>query len=368
MNRISLKKFIGRVILILNIVAVVCLLLTYLANYISPAQWWAFGFIGMAYPFILIANVLCVMYWGIRRRKEFLLSFLAILLGWGVVRRTFQLNIVRKNHNRENAIKIMTYNVRSFNLYQEDSKLENRDSILVLIDKMKPTILCLQEYRVNNHIDSLSDVSIKTSLAFLPYRHIHMKKKESGNGNYGIATYSAYPIVNKGRFEFNHSVNMFIYSDLVIGNDTVRVFNMHLESTGIRQKEFDVVDHFMLDLDKEKLREVKRISKHLRDAFIKRSEQVDLLAELIGNSPYPVIICGDFNDTPVSYAYHKLRRRLKDAYIEAGNGKSITYYKSFPSFRIDYVLHDRKYKARYYKTLHVNYSDHYPVYCVITKK
>jgi endonuclease/exonuclease/phosphatase family metal-dependent hydrolase len=354
--------------LIFNIIAAAGLLFAYLANYISPAQFWIFGFMGMAYPFILIANILFIVYWIIVRKKEFLISFLAIALGWGVVKRTFQMNIVSRNYDNKDAIRVMTYNVRLFNMYRQNIKTNDRDSILKLIRNKKPTILCLQEFGTDNNVDTLSDNYIKDKLSFLPYSYIHKRKSESGSEHYGIATFSKYPIINRGRFEFNNSVNMFIYTDIIVGTDTLRVFNMHLESTGIRQKDFHIVDNLVLDVNRKNLRVVKNISLHLRDAFSKRSEQADFLADLIGRSPYRILLCGDFNDTPVSYTYYQIKRNLKDAFTEAGKGTSLTYHESFPSFRIDYILHDKTYKARYYEVPKIDISDHYPVFCIMTKR
>ena len=338
----------------------------YLANYISPAQVWFFGFTGMAFPYILIINLGCILFWLVMRRKYVYISLLAILIGWGTVRRTFQINIVNHRHT-DNSIKVMSYNVKMFGLYSHKN-FDVRDSILTYIKKQHPDIICFQEFGTIDNIDSLSEDYLKSYLPFVPYSHIHHRNNNTKKASFGIAIFSSYPIINKGRFEFTKSVNMCIYADIVYHYDTIRVFNMHLESTGIKQKKYNVVDNLMLDFDNNKLKEVKRISSNLRDAFQKRSEQVDYMAYVIKNSPYPVMVCGDFNDTPVSYSYSRLKRKLRDSFVKAGNGTGTTYHESFPSFRIDYIFHDRKYKVRDYHTSKIDLSDHYPIYCVLSKR
>jgi endonuclease/exonuclease/phosphatase family metal-dependent hydrolase len=111
------------------------------------------------------------------------------------------------------------------------------------------------------------------------------------------------------------------------------------------------------------MKEIKDISFRLKDAFIRRAKQANILSKKITATPYPTIVCGDFNDTPVSYTYHKIKGNLNDAFMEAGSGIGNTYVGNFPSYRIDYFLYSNDFKVKNYKVPHIKLSDHYPIVC-----
>ena len=186
--------------------------------------------------------------------------------------------------------------------------------------------------------------------------------------HWGIATFSKYPIVNKGKLEFTGSVfnNSCIFTDIKINDDTVRVYNIHLQSINFLKRDYHFMDSVIVKDKNQEIKGSKRILKLLKKAYIKRATQTDMVAEHIKNSPYPVIVCGDFNDPPSSYAYHLLSRNLKDAFRESGSGFGQTYIGgSVPSFRIDYIFHDPKFKAYEFNTIHKRYSDHRPITCLL---
>jgi endonuclease/exonuclease/phosphatase family metal-dependent hydrolase len=116
------------------------------------------------------------------------------------------------------------------------------------------------------------------------------------------------------------------------------------------------------------MEEIKDISFRFRDALKKRAKQVEIVTNHILNSPYPVIVCGDFNDSPISYNYRQMRRNLNDAFIEAGAGVGHTYKGFFPSFRIDYILYNQEFKATSYSSPRIVFSDHYPVVATLRKE
>jgi endonuclease/exonuclease/phosphatase family metal-dependent hydrolase len=143
---------------------------------------------------------------------------------------------------------------------------------------------------------------------------------------------------------------------------------VHLQSIKFQYKDYELVEKFEAKNDNERLEGSKIIFNRLKQGFIKRAVQVDILRDHMNSSPYPVILCGDFNDTPVSYVYGVLSKNLKDAFQQSGFGFGRTYAGIFPSFRIDYIFHDKKYKSSDYNTIHKAYSDHYPISCTIYLK
>jgi len=367
-----MRKLIYKLILGLNVLLVIFLLLAYLSKMVSPQRLWHFAFFGLSYQYILIANLAMMVFWIISRKKEFLISFLFIVLGWNIMGSIFQVNfnflkgknikeqLTRNIRQEENILKVLTYNVRAFNLYNWADNTEVKDSIFRYILHEDPDILCFQEYFTQERgIFTTGD--LYNLLNKTPYHHIHYTIGNNSNFRYGIATFSSYPIVNKGVIRFENTHNTTIYSDIVIDDDTIRVFNNHLQSIHFSNRHYAIFDSLKLPTDDGQFQELIDISGRIRDASIKRSEQSDVLAEHIAKSPHPVIICGDFNDTPCSYTYNKVKGDLKDSFIEAGTGLGNTYFGSLPSFRIDYILHSNFIRSIYNERAKIRLSDHYPV-------
>jgi endonuclease/exonuclease/phosphatase family metal-dependent hydrolase len=370
-----LKKAVKKTLLILNGIFAGSLLLTYLSVYISPEDFWLLAFFGLTYRILLLINLLMIILWIIRKNKFVLISLITILLGSVHIRNFIQIPVFEKSDAfesvydttlgdtviRQEPVAFLSYNVRLFDYYQWSDNPAARDMIIDLIADRDPGILCLQEIYtpVRGKISSLSHLD---GTGTYGYAHIAYATGSSLSGKYGIATLSVFPIVNRGELRFSGTYNLAIFTDLKIHNDTIRVYNTHLQSIRLRKREYDLLK--MLNSGEEAaMDEIKDISTRLKYAFQKRAHQAEILAGHIRESPWPVIVCGDFNDTPVSYTYHKIRGDLMDAFIESGRGIGNTYSGMFPSYRIDYILHSRNLKSMGFETVRVDYSDHFPVSC-----
>ena len=330
------------------------------------------AFLGLVYPYILVANILMIVFWLLFRKKEFLISLIAILTGWNILLSVVQPNFrflkkqeIREEYTREyreenKIIKVMTFNVRAFNIYKWEKQKDARDSIFRFIHKEDPDIICFQEYYTQEK-GLFAASRIYRSLKNTPYRHTYSTIGETSNSQYGIATFSSYPIVGKGTFHFDNTFNTAIYTDIKINEDTVRIFNNHLQSVHLSSKHYSFLDSLNIRYNDQQLDEIVDISHRLKDAFVRRSKQADIISGRISESPHPVIVCGDFNDTPVSYVYKKIRSHLSDSFIEAGWGIGNTYPGITPSLRIDYILHNQKMNAIYTERIRLKLSDHYPL-------
>jgi endonuclease/exonuclease/phosphatase family metal-dependent hydrolase len=229
------------------------------------------------------------------------------------------------------------------------------------ISEEKVDIVCFQEFfYLENMSPSLSDIrdGLKTT------KHYYIDHFEHTNNiYYGIATFSKYPIIGKGNIRFKNSLNSAIYTDILIKGDTIRVYNNHLQSYKIHHDDIEFIDNFKFEYNEDQVRHAKSLSAKMYRAYVKRAEQAEIVSDHIKNSPYPVIVCGDFNDTPVSFAYNKVKGKLKDSFVESGYGVSNTYNGNIPSFRIDYIFHDSFFSSQNYERKDVAFSDHYPVMC-----
>ncbi len=364
------RSFLSSVLFFFNHLAVLALLTVYAGSYISPAVFWPVAFAGLAYPLILIINVAFVVLWIMRLRPWFLLSLIAILIGWNHVGAFIQIN--KKGADLPGsgkAISVLSYNVRVFDLYNYgpnwELNFENRNNIFRFLEQKDFDIICFQEFV---HDKSGAFKTLDTLPSFLRAKHAHAGYIKSSRkiNFFGLATFSAYPIVNRGEIKFPTQMgNMAIYSDIAIQEDTIRVYNVHFESIGLSPEDYLFMETItepggMGDRNYVRERTV-NILNRLRRAFIKRAEQVEIISGHIRQSPYPVILAGDFNDTPASWAYRQLTRELEDAF-RSGRGIGQTYIGQIPGFRIDYILHSSHFTSHEFTTGNQTYSDHYPVW------
>jgi endonuclease/exonuclease/phosphatase family metal-dependent hydrolase len=213
----------------------------------------------------------------------------------------------------------------------------------------------------------MSEAKIKKKLARTSYHYIKYTSLKP-NSNFGIATFSKYPIVGGGDILFEKTYNLCIYTDIYINKDTVRVYNNHLQSVRFLKQHYELVDSLKFPYHQKQFHGIWDITTRLKLAFKLRAMQAETIAVHIKRSPYPVMVCGDFNDTPVSYTYQTIRNNLNDAFEEAGSGFGHTYLGRFPSYRIDYILFDNNFGATNYRSPKLELSEHYPVLCRMYKK
>ena len=358
-----MSGLIKRLLIVVNGVFALALALSYLAPHVSPQSLWPLAFLGLVFPFLGVINLAFLVFWLSRRRWHFLISLIVLLVGINPISRTYQFSGLDQEEASVSAgssqLKVLTYNVRVFGLMGNASYGEAQEKIFRLVRREDPDVVCFQEFYVNPS-RGLSLEKIREELPGMPYQHVVWLSK--GNGSkYGIATFSKYPLVKKGRLVFERTYNASIYSDILIDKKRVRIFNNHLQSIRFKPSDYRFISNQNRYDDSEKLRALQKISFRLRDAFIKRSSQAEEISTHIRRSSFPVLVCGDFNDTPVSYTYHTIRHRLKDAFVEAGSGMGITYKGQFPSFRIDYIFYDPSFHIRNYQRRGEPVSDHYPI-------
>ena len=336
--------------------------------FVSPKTFWPLAFFSLVYPYLLIVNVAFLIFWAVQLHKLFLLSALTLLTGWNNFSKLFQYRNGARNEQvleSKSYIKVMSFNVRVFDLYNWKHNSETRNKIIDFIKSEQPDVIAFQEFFTDEGKTFLHEDSLK-KLLNLPFAHIHYTSTLHKHDHWGIATYSRYPIVAKNEVVFaKKSSNVSIYSDIKVGDKIIRVYNLHLQSLHFKKKEYKVINDLNseedIDFDADEMTASRMILARLKRAFVKRAVQADSVAANISRSPHSVIVCGDFNDSPFSYAYHTISNSLKDAFIESGNGFGPTYNGNLPPLRIDYILYSDDLEAHNFKTSKVDLSDHFPV-------
>lgn len=351
-----MKKLTKNIILIINIIAVVGLLCSYFTQYIPPDKWWLPSLLGFFYPWLLLVNLLFIVFWLIVKPFNAAYSFLIILAGWGMAGRFIRFN----SHKEEKTdIKVVSYNVKHFTGKGKTTSRQFADNIRNFLIKAEPDIICLQEVLLrNNNIFNLEELK-QASPGFRHYQFARSGK------SMGSVTLTRYPIVHMEEIRFENSGNIAICTDILFNNKTIRIFNVHLQSYKIDPDKYEILESSSID-EKKAVREFRELLVKYKKAVQKRSIQSRLIRKKIEDSPYPVLVCGDFNDTPSSYAYRKTRGKLRDAFMVSGKGIGQTYVGKLPSFRIDYILHGKDFESSSFTISDVPYSDHLPISCNLT--
>lgn len=359
-----MRKILYRILLAVNGIFAIALLLSYLAVIVSPVDFALTAFLGLAYPYLLLINIIFVIAWAMLLRFEAFISLVIIAIGFNHFANYIKLS--RPSGDKTNTYKVLSYNVRLFNYFENNHGLTSEKKIFSFLKSQSPDIICLQElFLVGKPV-----VEESIMIGDLGGKYYsHMKVTESGkNRYYGIVTFSKYPIIKRGEIVHPSSSSLTIYTDIVIGKDTVRIYNNHLESFRLKRMERSFIEELAAPSDKKTMNEVKSLSVSLKRGFEKRAIQAQVLKDHINKSPYKVMVAGDFNDTPVSYAYRKIRKGLNDSFINSGYGAGFTYRGNYPPNRIDYILYDNKYLNSYFEIIKLKYSDHYPIIAYFKKK
>ena len=355
-----MRKYFSKFGFALNLGISLPLLIAYLAPFVPPDRFWPIAFFGLAYPYLAILNLIFLVIWTLKTSRKLLLPLVCLLIGFTDFTNTYR--ILPVAGVVKSGIKVLSYNVHGFRYDQRAHRLNN-PKIVEYLKSTGASIICLQE-GTQFRSGTLSPQWIKEALPEINYYQV------VSPGSYSdLVTFSKYPIVKKGEIKFAGSPVLVLYSDIKIGNNQItRVYNCHLQSYSIDPDDYSVIDSIGSSLKNHQIAQARKVTYKLKNGFVLRAAQVRKLAEHIRKSPYPVIVCGDFNDTPVSYAYRNVRGNLKDAFIESGWGTSNTYNGELPSFRIDYILYDPKFSAANYKRDKIYFSDHFPIHCQLGVK
>jgi endonuclease/exonuclease/phosphatase family metal-dependent hydrolase len=340
-------------------------MLSVLAQFINPAAFWFLSFFGLAFPVLILINAVFICYWLIALKWHILISVIVVIFSIPTVRNFWVFNHPKSSNTRLTpSIKVMSYNVQIFDLYNWTRNKETRSNIFNLLKEQNADILCMQEYYTSEAPKGFNNTD--TLLEILQSKNVHTEFTTTlrDQDHWGIATFSKYPIVTKGKIVFNtKSNNICIYTDVVIGMDTVRIYNLHFQSVLFGKKEYKFIDELTIKKfeTEDKWERSQNLISRLKTAFEKRAIQAEIVLHHMATSKYPIILCGDFNDTPSSYVYRKVSDKLKDSFLESGSGIGQTFNGNLPALKIDYIFTDSTFNAVQSNIIYKKLSDHFPI-------
>jgi len=340
----------------LNLLFALLLVLTYVSVYVNPEQFWFAALYGLLYPFFLFVNLGFLFYWTFRWKKLVFISFVAILLGINHFNGFVRLPYGNTTRQLKAQFKVMTYNVNLFRLYSWSKLKPSYSEVFNYVKNNSFDVVCLQEFYLKEGKLNLDQAKLQSGMQI--YSSYIFRRSTSA---YGLAILTNLHVVCTGEISFPNSFNACMYADVVKGADTIRVYNLHLQSTRLKERNFNFLLRNEFKFDSKNYDELKDLLTRFGVAFTKRARQVNMVVEHMRTCRYPIIICGDFNDSPVSYTYHTLTASLHDTFKDAGSGVVVTFNGLWPSYRIDYVLRDKRFSTVSYASPRLKFSDHYPV-------
>jgi len=322
----------------LNLLVALLLLVSFVLPYVPPKSFPTLSVLSLGVSPLILLNIVFASYWFLRLKTNFFLSGIILGISYFHFHPFVEFSSEGNTENYENHLKVLSYNVRLFNAYEKDPSKENVSEIISdIISTEQPDVFCIQEF-YKEHSEDFSTY---------PYQYIHFKRRASKLGH---AIFSKYPIIKEGAFDFEDSNNNALFVDIVKEEDTLRVYNLHLQSLSITPSVSSLQEG---DTD--------RLRKRIGTSFSKQQDQVKRVLEHKKATNLPVLLCGDFNNTPFSYTYRKLKKGMNDAFLEKGNGLGRTYsFDSYP-MRIDYIFGSKEMEVIRFETIKKSFSDHYPI-------
>jgi endonuclease/exonuclease/phosphatase family metal-dependent hydrolase len=364
----AFRRFTKHFFIVVNITAAILFLSASYGYLFHPSTLWPVGFLTLAAFYFLLILVAFIFFWLFIKPVRAFISIAAILLAYKPLGNLipYRLSHSFNKPKPENALRIMTWNVAQFNIMEDKKHPEIKSQMLHTINEYEPDIACFQEMvaedstvKDHGHIDEFLE-----KLNFKNYAYAYNSKEDFwGYAHFGIIIFSKYPIVNKQTVGFypNDYNSIFQFVDIVKGADTIRIFNIHLQSLRFSKSNLKYIDKPTVEDENKAIRESKNIIAKFKKGFLKREIQADRIRAEIDKSPYPVIVTGDFNDVPNSYAYHTIGGDMKNAFVEKGSGLGRTFSGISPVLRIDNIFVDKKMDVLQFNLVKKKLSDHFPI-------
>ena len=354
MGKAAVKNvFYGILVMVTCLLATATILAAFSGRF-EPAGHPYMALLGLGLPLLLITNLLVSVAWVIARKRWGIIPIIAIACNWGYLSATFQIPWFQPGKDdARHQLKVATYNVHNFG--GEITGYSCKE-IARLMREEEVDVLCLQEMGGNRYFPT--DSIVRT---FSHWKYSYLPANDTAQ-SLPIALFSRYPIRRQHFIPHPDSYNSSLVCDLLVGTDTIRLLNNHLQTTSVSQNRHKWQRELNTNDRKREVEAIGNVAGTLLANFIKRSEQTQVTADIVRRSHYPVILCGDLNSIPSSYTYHVLSSLLKDGFKEGGTGYMYTYRLAKRLLRIDYVFHSPQLRCISYRSPNWDLcSDHNPV-------
>lgn len=360
------RRFAKRILIITNFIFAILFLLGSYVIYFDPHNWWFIGLLTMSLPYFMVLLFIFFLVWLLARKFWFLISLIAIVLAWNPVRNIIPFNFSSSFNMQKDSgtLRILDWNVEHFDILDHKLHPEVKQKMLDLINQYKPDVACFQEMVGSEKPKAINYVAdIAAQLQFTDYDYCYDPAFNfDADHHFGIIIFSKYPIIKRQtikKYPYDYN-SIFQYVDILVGADTIRLFNLHLQSLKFTGSNLDYLNNPTLNGDSDII-ESKTILSKLKKGFLRRSVQADNIKIVIDSSTYPVIVCGDFNDIPNSYAYSKIGDGLQNAFVKQGRGIGRTFTSIAPTLRIDNIFVDKRFTITQFGRRPVKLVDHFPI-------
>lgn len=301
---------------------------------------------------LIAANLIMLIYWSIRRKIWLLIPVIAIAGNYEYISAKYQFQTtIPSPALNSRLIRIASFNVQGFH---GDPSVYSVGEVTGLMKERQIDIVCLQEFAESPYF-SMDSIRLQ----FSDYPYVALRK--SLDKNFNLVVFSKFPITNRVDISFDSSENSAMWVDVKVGKTPLRIFNCHLQTTNFNQTKGLLGKITVAGFYESKKEAVMDIMLRMAANAQKRANQTDLLCRMIDTTRHATVLCGDFNDTPTSYSYHRMTEQLEDGFRSAGSGFESTYRHFHQLFRIDYIFHSKELMGTKYKTPSFDFSDHNPV-------
>ncbi|MBK8710614.1 MAG: endonuclease/exonuclease/phosphatase family protein [Niastella sp.] len=361
------RRFTKRTAILLNVIVALLFILSCYGTKLNPQFFWFMGLLNLVSFYFLILLLFFILFWLFASFKYVTISIIAIVLAWVPIRQLVEIrftpNFVAAKHPAN--LRVMSWNVEHFSILEHKLHPEKKQAMLALINQYNPDVACFQEVVASDSIPGAINYlpDLMASLNMIYYIYSYNRKIDfDQKHHFGIIILSKYPLLNKHTLSYEpHDYNsIFQYADLVKAGDTFRIFNLHLQSLKFTENNRRYINTPELETKKD-IEESKNLILKFKHGFLLRHFQSDRIRKAINESVYPVVVCGDFNDVPNSYAYRTIGKGLKNAFAEKGTGLGRTFIGISPTLRIDNIFADNHFDVEQYVRIKKSISDHYPI-------
>ncbi|MBN8836860.1 MAG: endonuclease/exonuclease/phosphatase family protein [Sphingobacteriia bacterium] len=357
MAKTTARKWVKAFFMLLSFIVVFLFLITCLTPWLNPSVFWWIGFCGIIAPHLLVLLLFSFLFWLIVKPKLALIPLVALCIGYQQISVLFAYNSKDKmNKNRSlKDLRIVSWNIQSFNGLNETKTLRKhvKTDIVKSIREYDPDIVCLQEF--NSAVGDANNIGLFKDR----YPYYFFSKDYTRKNNYysGCIVFSKLPIIDSGKIKYPIAESL-IYVDVKKGNDTIRVFTTHLQSFKFKKADYEDIEKIKQQ-DEDVFPASKNIVQKMKIAFQRRGKQALIVKKEIDKSPFPSVICGDFNDVPNSYTYFHIRSNNRsDAFLKKGFGIGRTFLALALTLRIDYILPDKDFAVNKFDLVDEGLSDH----------